>query len=154
MVNYQHQKTYSRKNQRTVPEIILIGLGRGLWWLITLPFHRGQKHQKGISVADKQYIIGKRQEIERMMLSDNAYELKHAVLEADKLIDHILKLKGYAGETFADRLRAAENHMDAATYQRLWEAHKVRNQIAHQDNHLSLEEIHRAIKQLISYTYL
>lgn len=154
MVNYQHQKSYNRKNQQTVPEIILISLGRAIWWLLTLPFRRGDKRTSGISEADKQYIAEKRQEIEQMMMSDNAYELKHAVIEADKLVDHILKAKGYQGATFADRLRSAESYMDSAMYQRLWEAHKVRNQIAHQDSHYSKDEIIRAAKQLLSYSQL
>lgn len=151
MVNYQHQKSYSKKNQQTVPEIILIGLGRAIWWLITLPFHRGTRKTRGISVSDKQYIIKKRIEIEEMSSSDNIYELKHAVIEADKLVDYILQIKGYAGDTFADRLRSAEKNMNASTYQRLWDGHKIRNQIAHQDDKFSRDELVRAIKQLLSY---
>ena len=152
MNNYQKQKPYKHKNQATMPEVILIGIGKALWWLITLPFHKGRRAGSGISSADKQYIAAKRLEIEGMATSDNIYELRHAVIEADKLVDHLLKLKGYGGESFADRLRSTEAYLDQQSYQRLWDAHKIRNQIAHQDNHIEISTLHFAIKTLLNYT--
>lgn len=149
MTHYQKQKQY--KQQRTVPEIIILGLGRALWWLLTLPFHKGKRRRTGISEADKRYVSQKRSEIEQMALSENIYELKHAVIEADKLVDYVLKAKGYHGETFADRLRSAESNIDHAVYQRLWDAHKLRNQIAHQDNHISEQAMISAVKILLNY---
>lgn len=142
----------NKKAQPTFLELLLVGIGKGLWWLITLPFHKGQKRSRGISSADRQYIIQKRHEIEGMSDSENIYELKHAVIEADKLVDYVMKTKGYGGETFADRLRNAESYMDQATYQRLWDAHKIRNQIAHQDDHIEVHVLKSSIKTLLYYT--
>ena len=57
---------------------------------------------------------------------------QRALLEADKLVDQAFQELGVVGQTFADRLRAAERQMSHETYQALWDAHKLRNQIAHE----------------------
>jgi len=151
MSNYSKQKMHKNQNQRTVLEIILVGFFKGLWWLINLPFKK-EKKRSGLSVADKQYVISKRNEIEKMAQSDNMYELKHAVIEADKLVDFILKKKGYYGETFADRLRSAEPYIDHETYQGLWDAHKVRNQIAHDNLDISTQTLRKSVNLLLRQT--
>lgn len=134
---------------RTLLEIILAGFFKGLWWLITLPFHKGKK-RGGLSLEDKQHILSKRIEIEKMAQSDSIYELRHAVIEADKLVDFVLKKKGYSGETFADRLRNAEKYIDHATYQKLWDAHKIRNAVAHSQENISAPQIRSAINRLLN----
>jgi hypothetical protein len=144
-------KSY-KKNQPTVLEVLVVGIFRGLWWLVTLPFKKKPKGKRGISNEDKNYVRGKRNEIERLINSDNDIEVKHAVMEADKLVDHILKLKGYAGESFADRLRAAEKFIDRNTYESLWYAHKIRNQIAHDNAEISKQSLISSTQKLLSYT--
>ncbi len=60
--------------------------------------------------------------------SQNQAEWKLAIIEADSMLDEILKEVGYVGETLADRLKEAGN---GEVIQQAWEAHKVRNMIAH-----------------------
>ena len=140
------------KNQGpTLLEVIFMGIFRGLWFLLSLPFKkRGKK--RGISGADLAEITARRQEIESLLRSGNEYELRHAVMEADKLVDHVLKLKGYSGETFADRLRSAEQYIDHNIYQSIWEGHKVRNALAHEhDARVSKEELKEATNRLLKF---
>jgi len=141
---------YYKKNQPTALETIVVGIFKGLWWLIKLPFG-GLKKKSGFSNADKQAINNKRSEIEKLASSDNVIELKHAVMEADKLVDKILRLKGYGEGTFADRLKKAEQYTDRKVYQDLWDGHKVRNRIAHDESHISEGELKGATKKLLSY---
>jgi len=61
-------------------------------------------------------------------------ESKLAVIEADKLADMILKKAGVKGESMAERLRGVEKLIDRSVYQRMWEAHKVRNELVHEMN--------------------
>lgn len=56
--------------------------------------------------------------------------LKNAIVEADKLLDHVMKQKGYAGATMADRLRHAESRFSKINS--VWSAHKLRNSLAHE----------------------
>ena len=147
MANYYKKH---KPQQPTVLETIVVGFGRGLWWLVSLPF-RKKGHKGGLSVEDRNHIIRKRQEIESLLNSESEIELKHAVMETDKLVDFILQKKGYAGETFADRLRNAEKNIDRATYQNIWEGHKIRNQIAHGDGQIEKHILISATKKLLSY---
>lgn len=142
---------YNKKNQHTFLEVLFIGLFRGIWFLITLPFKKRSKRNKGISNSDKNYIRGKRIEIEGLIHSSSDIEVKHAVMEADKLVDHILKLKGYSGETFADRLRSAEKFVDRNTYESLWYAHKIRNQIAHDNDEIGRQTLVSSANKLLNY---
>lgn len=145
------QKHYKKNQGPTVLETIIVGVFKALWFLISLPFRkRGKK--RGISGQNQAEIISKRQEIETLLLSENKYELRHAVMEADKLVDYVLKLKGYQGETFADRLRNAESYIEKNTYQSIWEGHKVRNTMAHEhDAEIATAELKVATNNLLKY---
>ncbi|OGZ21883.1 MAG: hypothetical protein A3D46_03150 [Candidatus Nealsonbacteria bacterium RIFCSPHIGHO2_02_FULL_43_13] len=61
-------------------------------------------------------------------------EWKFAVIEADKLIDETLKNAGFPGDTLGERLMGMERGQ-LATLDGLWEAHKIRNKIAHDSNY-------------------
>lgn len=145
------QKHYKKNQGPTILEVIIIGIAKALWFLVSLPFRKKRKRGK-LSAEDRSEIILRRQEIEAMLQSDNEFELRHAVMEADKLVDHVLKIKGYSGDTFADRLRNAQSHIDRATYQSIWEGHKVRNQLAHEHNiKISPDDLKRAVNCLLKY---
>lgn len=62
--------------------------------------------------------------------SENPAEWKLAILEADNMLDEILEDQGYVGETVAEKLKVMTPSR-IASYEDIWEAHKVRNQIAH-----------------------
>lgn len=143
--------TYKKQKQtQTALEIIIIGLGKILWWLIKLPF--GKKGAKGLTAQDRQEILTRRLTIENMV-SDDLNSLKQAVFEADKLVDYILQTSGFAGLTFADRLRSAEDKINPAVYNRIWQGHKVRNQLAHEHNiQISSAELKQAVNNLLEYT--
>ncbi|MDR0979734.1 MAG: hypothetical protein LBM12_01100 [Candidatus Nomurabacteria bacterium] len=51
------------------------------------------------------------------------------VMELDKMLDEVLRELGYAGETMADRLRAANSAI--SNINAVWYVHKLRNEIAH-----------------------
>lgn len=59
--------------------------------------------------------------------------LKQALVEADKLLDYVLKGKGYFGDGMADRLKKAQSHFSRP--EAVWSAHKLRNTMVHEINH-------------------
>lgn len=72
-------------------------------------------------------------------------ERKFAVIAADALIERILELSGYHGENLGERLRKIESS-DLDSLNDLWEAHKVRNRIAHEASYrLSPEDAARTM---------
>lgn len=70
------------------------------------------------------------EEIQRHVGSDNPNDWRLAIIEADILLEEALTNAGYVGATIGDKLKTA-NDATFATLQDAWEAHKVRNEIAH-----------------------
>lgn len=70
-------------------------------------------------------------EIETYIISDDPKAWKIALIEADILLEQALTNAGYVGATIGDKLKTAQKS-SFTTLQDAWEAHKVRNQIAHE----------------------
>src|SRR3989344_9637436 len=86
------------------------------------------------------------EEIQRHLNSVKEAEWKFAVIEADSLVDSILKAGGYPGDTMGDRLKNMDKSQ-LVTLDGLWEAHKIRNRLAHDtDYFLRYGEAKRAIQ--------
>jgi hypothetical protein len=84
-------------------------------------------------------------EIEKHINSTREAEWKFAVIEADKLVDELLKGAGFAGDTMGDRLMNIQPGQ-LTTLQNLWEAHKIRNRLVHDVNYfLRYAEAKRAV---------
>ena len=62
--------------------------------------------------------------------TDNPSDWKLAIIEADIILDDILKEKGYAGISLGERLKSI-SPTQLQSLDDAWQAHKVRNQIAH-----------------------
>lgn len=79
--------------------------------------------------------------------TNNPNDWRQAIIEADIMLDELLTVQGYRGDTVGDKLKQVEksdfNSIDLA-----WEAHKVRNNIAHQgsEHDLNPREIRRVIQ--------
>jgi len=71
--------------------------------------------------------------------SDNPKRWRLAILEADIMLNELLDTLGYRGETMADKMRAVEradfNSIDLA-----WDAHRMRNRVAHEGEAMQLTE--------------
>jgi hypothetical protein len=62
--------------------------------------------------------------------SSNPNDWKLAIIEADIILDDILKQKGYVGASLGERLKSiSPNQLNSLND--AWEAHKIRNRIAH-----------------------
>jgi hypothetical protein len=78
--------------------------------------------------------------------SENGQSWRLAILEADILLNELLDVLGYRGETMADKMKQA-NRNQFTTIDLAWEAHLVRNAIAHQGSmqELTAREARRVI---------
>ena len=84
-------------------------------------------------------------EIEKHINSTREAEWKFAVIEADKLVDELLRGAGFQGDTMGDRLMNIQPGQ-LTTLQTLWEAHKIRNRLVHDVNYfLRYTEAKRAV---------
>lgn len=84
--------------------------------------------------------------IEQSLVRDNDASHHMAIMNADKLVDQALRDKGFKGQTMGERLKSAKAalpHRD-----NIWQAHKLRNQIAHEpDAKVSYDQARRALAQ-------
>ena len=67
---------------------------------------------------------------------------KQAVMDADKLLDYALSRKGFNG-TVAEKLKASGPRF--SDLNGLWNAHKLRNRIAHELSDIQLAEAKQAM---------
>lgn len=82
-------------------------------------------------------------ELTKLWEEIEAMEPKMAVIEADKVVDVVLKRAGVPGETMAERLRKVQKQIQRPIYSGMWEAHKMRNRLVHEVGHNNgLENYH------------
>lgn len=74
--------------------------------------------------------------IKQLIESPQESDWRQAIIEADIMLDELLQRQGYPGATLGDRLQAAK----FGTLQQAWDAHKVRNDIAHQGSAYQLSD--------------
>ncbi len=95
----------------------------------------------GPSALDSAPVTGKHNEIwnhiRERLLSDNASDWRLAIIEADIYMDRLLDQKGFHGDTVGDKLKQI-SPAELSSVQIAWEAHKVRNRIAHEGSAFAL----------------
>ena len=71
--------------------------------------------------------------------SPSESDWRRAIIQADALLDELLDDNGFVGENLGERLTNASSN-NFATLQLAWEAHKMRNRIAHDGESFLLTE--------------
>lgn len=79
--------------------------------------------------------------------SGNPSDWRMAVIEADAMLEEVLRATGYEGESVGDMLKNVDKN-EFSTIDDAWEAHKVRNCIAHSGEGFQLNE--RETKRVIA----
>ena len=84
--------------------------------------------------------------IMQLIESGQESDWRQAIIEADIMLDELLDRLGYEGDSTGEKLRAV-NQTHFQTLNNAWDAHRVRNEIAHQGSayHLSEHLAHRTI---------
>jgi len=84
--------------------------------------------------------------------SPNDSDWRVAIIEADSMMEEILKEKGLSGETVSELLEGAKES-GYRSIQDAWDAHLVRNQIAHEGSDFSLSQVEgrRVIKMFQNF---
>lgn len=106
-------------------------------------------------IIDMEIVHEKWQGVELMMREGGPVNYRQAIMEGDKIVDMVLRSR-VEGETMGDRLKSAHNLFTRHTYDQLWTAHKIRNQVAHEadfeglssDARLAVRNFEKALKEL------
>lgn len=85
--------------------------------------------------------------IQDLINSDNPSDWRLSIIEADSVLETLLKDREYAGNTIGEMLKSISPG-DLGSMQAAWEAHLVRNKIAHEGSEfeLSNREARRTIQ--------
>lgn len=126
-----------KKNKPDSLEVrFILALLRGIIWLIVSPFKFLKKKevvkQRRSAALDTKDIMQRWNDIQTTVGLGGVTHFGSAIVSADKLLDHVLRQKGYAGETMGERLKSAVNDISPAVYHNAWQAHKLRNQLVHE----------------------
>ena len=98
---------------------------------------------------DRSFVQGKWQEIEVLMSQQKPSAYKVAILDADKLLDYVLKAKVGSDGVMKDRLvKSRKLYADYQTYRDVGSAHGYRNRVVHDERH---ELFPVEVKKMISY---
>jgi len=127
--------------------LIILVVGLVLLWVVS----KGARRRRALTERDRALVIAKWRDIGKLMEQSRS---KEAIFEADKLLDFVFRKMNFPGETFADRLKAAEKILP--NYSDIWEAHKLRNKLAHEvdfeppirEDQQAIAAFDRAIKKL------
>lgn len=79
------------------------------------------------------------EQVQAHVASANPNDWRIAIIEADIMLEDMINAMGYSGESLGEKLRNADEGK-FSTIDKAWEAHRVRNQIAHQGAAFVLSE--------------
>ncbi len=112
-------------------------------------FHREDHDEEEENEDDEITHLGqeKWKIVEAHILSENPNDWRHAIIEADIMLEEMLAGAGYPGDTLGEKLKGADSST-FKTINQAWEAHKIRNAIAHEGANfiLSSREAKRVIR--------
>ena len=133
---------YQKSKNKTGFENIIVLISKALWNLINFLF----KKKKSGKVVEQW------KEVQELMVKDDPHAWAMAVMKADSILDSVLQKREETrlgepsrGSTMGERLKNMKNKLDREILQSAWDAHKVRNQIAHGDSGITRVQAQQAI---------
>ncbi len=128
-----------------VSALALAGIIHNLWKLRALDLEEQKIYgaPPEISLSDEGEVpAAKNEKWEKVVgyaNSSNASDWRLAVIEADVMLEELLRTAGYGGESIGDMLKSVDKN-EFLTIDDAWEAHKIRNRIAHSGGNFQLNE--------------
>ncbi len=91
-------------------------------------------------VAENASPIARRwEQVQKHLDSGRESDWRLAIIEADVLLEEMMTTMGYRGDSLGEKLKSVEKS-DFTTIEQAWEAHGVRNKIAHEGAAFALSE--------------
>lgn len=130
MAEYRGSKKRSRQSETPSEVAFVEGILIAIFELLRMLFNGFGGGSKVSSGVGRTQIRDGWERVELHVLQDATAAL--AISEADKLVDAAFQTVGIRGTTMGERLKNAESRLSGGLYQRVWEAHKLRNALAHE----------------------
>ncbi len=118
--------------------LIIAIIAVGLFALVAIILN-GKTHRLDVEEYQTRWL-----KIKNSLVRGDERSYAFAVMEADKLLDRALRELGIPGKTMGERMKRVGNRFSEVN--RVWGAHKIRNQLAHeQDFTVDYETANRAL---------
>ncbi len=133
--------------------LALVGIIYNSWKLraINLEEQKIYNPLSGTTTGDENIVTEVRNEkwekVLKYLNSNNISDWRLAIIEADVMLEEMLRSKGFPGDSVGDMLKSADKS-EFLSLDDAWEAHKVRNAIAHSGGDFQLTE--REAKRVIA----
>lgn len=114
--------------------------------LICILFLIAYINGKRIPVAKKQKILERLKEIKVQIDSREVYARRDSLIRLDNLLGKALNIRYNNGGSCGENLKVAKQLFSKKEYQRLWDVHKLRNQVVHDDVDISQGEAEEAYR--------
>lgn len=114
--------------------------------LIFLLFFVAYINSKKIPLKKKEKVFEKLEELHLQIKSPDDYARRDAVIKLDNLMSKAFEIRYKNGKSCGDNLKISKGIFDKKLYQRLWDVHKVRNEIVHTDKDISQSEAEEIFK--------
>lgn len=102
-------------------------------------FHAAKAAAAVASVSPDTSLNEKWAKVQTHINSNNPSDWRLAILEADIMLDEMLDKLGYQGDSLGEKLKSVDRS-EFLTIDQAWEAHKIRNRIAHEGADFKLNE--------------
>lgn len=116
--------------------IAIIGAALAVLGLITFIARRPRKE------LNREHFAAKWKELQKGLNKEEMWPM--AVIQADTLLDEVLKKRRFKGKTMGERLVSAQRSI--ADNDAVWFAHKLRNKLVHEvDTKLTKKDVQKAL---------
>jgi hypothetical protein len=155
MADQRRPRSKSSSSSSTSPEVAIVeGILKGIGAILGLFFEAFRSGSSGSKTSR----VGKAQiqegwdRVEMHLVQEATAAL--AVSEGDKLLDAAFQYSGIKGATMGERLKNAAHRLPEDLYQSVWDAHKLRNTLAHEVGaHVSMNSARTAVSAFRSALY-
>ncbi len=125
-------------SQTVITTIILL--------LICLLFFVAYINSKKVPEKKKEKIYEKLEDVRKQLDSNEVYARRDAIIKLDNLLGRALNLRYNNDKSFSENLKYSKKLFNKREYQDIWDIHKIRNEIVHEDADISSSETDRAYK--------
>lgn len=114
--------------------------------LVAILFVMARTNSRKIPEKKKERIYSKLEEIKMQIENNDAYARRDAIIKMDNLLFKALQIRYKDTFDGIENLKKAKSLFRKDTYQNIWNVHKLRNDIVHDDRDIEYNEAVNAYK--------
>ncbi|MFA5623035.1 MAG: hypothetical protein WC981_02290 [Candidatus Dojkabacteria bacterium] len=103
-------------------------------------------NSKRVPLQKKSKLLKRLDDLREQSESDEVYARRDAIIKLDNLMSKSLQIRYNNESSCGDNLKNAKSLFRKDYYQKIWDVHKLRNEIVHKDADVSYDSAQQAYK--------